>query len=214
VKVYFSPLKKTYGDFELLLEFRTVAGADSGVYLRGIPQVQIWDTTEAGGKWHIGAKLGSGGLWNNSPGTPGKDPLVHADNPFGEWNQLRIVMAGEIVSVWLNGKLTVDQARLENYFDRSTPIPRTGPIQLQTHGGEIRWRNVYIREIDAAEANQILTAHTGNGTQSIFDGRAHPVSGTPFGEDDPDASLNIEAHTFAIGSTRLTVPNSPRGDLR
>lgn len=150
---------KNYADFELVLDYKTVAGADSGIYLRGIPQVQIWDTTEAGGKWNIGADKGSGGLWNNSAGAAGKDPLVHADKPFGEWNHFRVVMAGERVSVWLNNELVVDHARLENYFDRSLPVPRVGPIQLQTHGGEIRWRSVRIREIGADEANAILKRH-------------------------------------------------------
>mgnify|MGYP006192395349 CR=1 FL=1 len=58
-------------------------GADSGIYLRGTPQVQIWDFTKEGGKWNLGADKGSGGLWNNSPGTAGKDPAVLADKPFG-----------------------------------------------------------------------------------------------------------------------------------
>lgn len=145
-----------YADFELVLEYRTVAGADSGIYLRGVPQVQIWDYTEAGGKWEAGADKGSGGLWNNAPGAAGKDPLVLADRPFGEWNHFRIVMVGERVSVWLNDCLVVDHARMENYFDRALPLPRAGPIQLQTHGGEIRWRDVGIREIGSDEANAIL----------------------------------------------------------
>src|SRR5690606_21220786 len=88
---------KDYGDFELLIDYKTVANADSGIYLRGNPQVQIWDFTEAGGKWNIGADKGSGGLWNNSPGAPGKDPLELADKPFGEWNSLRIIMIGSRV---------------------------------------------------------------------------------------------------------------------
>ena len=50
------------GDIELLLDYKTVPKADSGIYLRGTPQVQIWDTTEAGGKWERGADKGSGGL--------------------------------------------------------------------------------------------------------------------------------------------------------
>jgi len=139
--------ERFFGDFELVLEYRTVAGADSGVYLRGLPQVQIWDTTEAGGKWGIGADRGSGGLWNNSPGAPGKDPLVHADRPFGEWNHLRVTMRGNRVSVWLNRELVVDDAPMENYFDRGGPLPAKGPIQLQTHGGEIAWKNILIREL-------------------------------------------------------------------
>ena len=43
----FLSTEKNYGDFELMLQYKTVSGADSGIYLRGIPQVQIWDTTEA-----------------------------------------------------------------------------------------------------------------------------------------------------------------------
>jgi len=142
----YATTEKDYGDFELLVEYRTVPLADSGIYLRGVPQVQIWDYTEKA-KFELGADKGSGGLWNNSAGAPGKDPLVLADKPFGQWNAFRILMVGSKVTVWLNGKLVVDHATLENYYDRKTPIPARGPIQLQTHGGEIRWRNIFIREI-------------------------------------------------------------------
>ncbi len=151
----YATTEKDYGDFELLLEYKTVPLADSGIYLRGCPQVQIWDHTNPK-EFKNGAHKGSGGLWNNSPGAPGKDPLVLADKPFGEWNALRIIMVGARVSVWLNHKLVVDDALLENYYDRKTPVPPKGPIQLQTHGGEIRWRKIFIREISAAEANQML----------------------------------------------------------
>ncbi|MGB1375688.1 MAG: 3-keto-disaccharide hydrolase [Rhodothermales bacterium] len=139
-----------YADFELLLEYKTVPGADSGIYLRGVPQVQIWDTTEEGGKWDLGADKGSGGLWNNSPGAPGKDPLVAMDRPFGEWNTFRIIMREDRVSIWLNGTSVVDNAVMENYFDRSIPIFERGPIQLQTHGGEIRWRNIFIKDLSGS----------------------------------------------------------------
>ncbi len=81
----YATTEKDYGDFELLVEYRTVAKADSGIYLRGCPQVQIWDYTEKE-KFSLGADKGSGGLWNNSAGAPGKDPLELADKPFGEWN--------------------------------------------------------------------------------------------------------------------------------
>jgi hypothetical protein len=162
--------EKNYGDFELLVEYRTVPRADSGIYLRGMPQVQIWDSTEEA-KFKIGADKGSGGLWNNSPGAPGKDPLVLADKPFGEWNKFRIIMVGERVTVWLNDKLVVDHARMENLWDRNGTVPRTGPIQLQTHGGEIQWRHIFIREIQADEANKILRAKAGEGFQAIFNGR-------------------------------------------
>jgi len=164
---------KFYGDFELRLEYKTVPKADSGVYLRGVPQVQIWDYTEAGGKWDIGADKGSGGLWNNPKGSPGKDPLVLADKPFGEWNSMRIIMVGSRVTVYLNDKLVVDHARMHNYFGKKNglPVPDVGPIQLQTHGGAIHWRNVFIREIGSDEANQYLQAKSGKGFESVFNGK-------------------------------------------
>lgn len=166
----YATTEKDYGDFELLVEYRTVPRADSGIYLRGVPQVQIWDSTEKE-KFSLGADKGSGGLWNNSPGAPGKDPLVLADKPFGQWNSFRIIMAGSRVSVWLNDKLVVDHAILENYYDHKVPVPARGPIQLQTHGGEIRWRNLFIREIAPDEANKILAGHGEKGFQSVFDGQ-------------------------------------------
>ena len=138
---------KDYKDFVLLLEYKTVAKADSGIYLRAVPQVQIWDSTKEGGKWKHGADKGSGGLWNNKKGSPGKDPLVLADKPFGEWNSMKIQMVGDIVTVHLNDKLVVDKAPLQNYFNKGGPLPAAGPIQLQTHGGAIRWRNIFIKEL-------------------------------------------------------------------
>jgi len=166
----YATTEKDYGDFELFVEYKTVPLADSGIYLRGCPQVQIWDYTEKA-KFNLGADKGSGGLWNNSPGAPGKDPLVLADNPFGQWNKFHIIMVGARVTVWLNDKLVVDHALLENYYDRKTPIPVKGPIELQTHGGEIRWRNIRLREIGSDEANAFLASKGGEGFKSVFNGK-------------------------------------------
>jgi hypothetical protein len=162
--------EKDYGNFELLVDYNMAPKGDSGVYLRNVPQVQIWDPKNEAAFKH-GADKGSSGLWNNSPGAPGKDPLVLADNPAGEWNKMRIVMVGSRVSVWLNDKLTVDHAILENYYDRKTPVPATGPICLQTHGAPIKWRNIFIREIASDEANKILKAKGGQGFSSLFNGK-------------------------------------------
>ena len=159
-----------YSDFELKLEYKTVANADSGVYLKATPQIQIWDFTEAGGKWNIGADKGSGGLWNNKAGSPGKDPLVLADKPFGQWNSMRVLQIGARTTVYLNDKLVVDHALMDNYWNKDAPLARKGPIQLQTHGGEIRWRNIQARKIDSQEANQILASKGSDGFKSIFNG--------------------------------------------
>ncbi len=162
---------KDYEDIELLIDYKTVAQADSGIYLRATPQVQIWDTTKEGGKWNIGADKGSGGLWNNSAGAPGKDPLVKADRPFGEWNSFRILQVGARTTIHLNEQLVVDHAMLENFWDRKSPLLGRGPIQLQTHGGEIRWRNIFLREIPAAEANALLAKRGEDGFAPIFSGK-------------------------------------------
>jgi len=86
------------------------------------------------------------------------------------------------VSVWLNGKRVVDHANLENFYDRKTPLPARGPIELQTHGGEIRWRNIFIHEIAADEANRLLASHADPGFQSMFNGRNFDGWSGPVGE--------------------------------
>jgi hypothetical protein len=161
---------REFGDIELWVDYKTVPKADSGIYLRATPQVQIWDYTEEGGKWSIGADKGSGGLWNNSAGAAGKDPLVLADKPFGQWNRLRILQVGARTTVYLNDQLVVDHAIMENFWDRRAPLFARGPIQLQTHGGEIRWRNLFVREIPPDEANEILGQRGDEGFVSLFNG--------------------------------------------
>jgi len=183
---------KFYGNFELLIDYRTVPRADSGIYLRGCPQVQIWDCTEQSKRKDIG----SGGLWNNSPGAPGKDPLVSADKPLGEWNSFRIVMVGSRVWVWLNGKQTVDGALMENYYDRKLPVPAKGPIQLQTHGGEIRWRNIFIREIGSDEGNRLLRGKDPAGFKKVFNGRNFE------GWSGPIENYTVENYSVAGGALK------------
>jgi hypothetical protein len=158
-----------YKNYDLWIDYKTVAKADSGIYLKATPQVQIWDYTDEG-KFKLGADKGSGGLWNNNPGNPGKDPLVLADKAFGEWNRFHIRQIGARTWVWLNDKLVVDGAIHDNYWDRKKPLIPSGPIQLQTHGGEIRWRNIFLREIGAEEAAELL-AGSDDGFQTIFNGK-------------------------------------------
>ena len=186
---------KDYGDFELWLEYKALPDGDSGIYLRGIPQVQIWDATK-GDPRGLGQDKGSGGLWNNSKGSPGKDPSKKMDKPFGEWNQFKVKMIGERVTIVFNGETVVNNAVLENFFankkagylaygkqDPKAPQPVAnpnemrdpafpkGPIQLQTHGSEIRWRNVFIREIPPAEANKALAADGDQGFTRLDNGK-------------------------------------------
>jgi acetyl esterase/lipase len=74
----------------------------------------------------------------------------------------------------LNKRVVVEGAVMENYWDRSLPLPATGPVMLQTHGGEIRWRNIFVREIGKAEAEKTLA-----GSPSIPDPTAFDVAYGP-----------------------------------
>ncbi len=149
---------EAFGDYELLIEYKTVPKADSGIYLRGHPQVQIWDKNQVFDpkKPDRRPHLGSGGLFNNPPLTLGRDPIMAADKPFGQWNTLRIRQVGARVWVTLNTRLVVEGAPMENFWEKGKPFPARGPFMLQTHGGEIRWRGVYVRDIPADEARTVL----------------------------------------------------------
>ncbi len=128
---------RDYGDFEMLVDWKILADGDSGIYLRGSPQVQIWDSAKH--------PEGSGGLYNNQK-NPSK-PLVCADRPVGAWNTFRIRMVGERVTVDLNGQRVLEDVVMENYWDRKQPIFPTGQIELQNHGNTLEFRNLYLREL-------------------------------------------------------------------
>jgi hypothetical protein len=131
---------KDYANFEMWVDWKIHKGGDSGIYLRGSPQVQIWDN-----------KLGSGGLYNNQKKENPSNPLVNADNPPGEWNTFYIKMVGDKVTVKLNGKLVVDNVTMENYWERAKPIYPTGQIELQHHGSTLWFKNIYIKELPPTE---------------------------------------------------------------
>ncbi|MBK8502256.1 MAG: DUF1080 domain-containing protein [Saprospiraceae bacterium] len=153
---------KPYRDFELLVDWKITKKGDSGIYLRGSPQVQIWDTSMV----DIGAQVGSGGLYNNQINE--SKPLCIADNPVGEWNTFRITMIQDKVTVYLNGVLVTDHTVLENYWNRELPIFREGPIELQAHGSNLQFRDIYVRELPSAP--DLSDSEISAGFQTIFNG--------------------------------------------
>jgi hypothetical protein len=132
---------RDYADFEMYVDWKIKEKGDSGIYLRGCPQVQIWDSALN--------DIGSGGLYNNQQ-NPSK-PLAMADHPPGEWNTFYIKMVGPRVTVKLNDVLVVDNVVLENYWERDKPIYPTGQIELQNHGNTLYFKNIYIRELVSAD---------------------------------------------------------------
>lgn len=128
---------KDYADFELRVDWKIQPKGDSGIYVRGQPQIQIWDPADR--------PEGSGGLFNNK-NNPSK-PSKCADRPVGQWNTFRITMRGEKVNVWLNGEHVVDNVTLENYWERGKPLPVTGPIELQHHGNTLEFKCIFLKEL-------------------------------------------------------------------
>jgi hypothetical protein len=135
---------KPYGDFEMYVDWKIPAKADSGIYVRSTPQIQIWDPSNEEQFKH-GNQKGSGGMWNNK--NPGKEPLVKADKPLGEWNTFHIRMIGERVTIQLNGQLVVDDQPLENYWQAGKPLLREELIELQNHGNTLYFKNIYVKEL-------------------------------------------------------------------
>jgi hypothetical protein len=149
---------KDYGNFELYVDWKIEPKGDSGIYLRGEPQVQIWDSDSLTGNLAADKGKGSGGLWNNPKGSKGKDPSKKADKAPGEWNTFRIIMKGKGVTVFLNGEKVVDDAELVPIYGKELPakgkeLPAKGPIELQQHyrndgkPANIWFKNIYIKEL-------------------------------------------------------------------
>jgi hypothetical protein len=112
---------------------------DSGIYLRGSSknQLNIWN-------WPVG----SGEIWGyrtdeDMPAEVrgGATPILNADNRIGTWNRFEITMRGDRITVVLNGKEVIQDARLPG-------INTKGPIGLQHHGDPIQFANIYIKELD------------------------------------------------------------------
>lgn len=159
---------KQYGDFEMLVDWKLenyggIEG-DAGIYLRGTPQVQIWDIANT----RVGAQVGSGGLYNNQKNE--SKPLKVADNATGEWNTFKIKMVDDKVTVWLNGQLVTDNIPLENYWDRNQSIFPNEQIELQAHGSVVYYRDLFIKEFPRKQIFKISDQEKKEGFEVLFDG--------------------------------------------
>lgn len=159
---------KKYGDFEMYVDWKIIddhkGEGDAGIYLRGSPQVQIWDTSRR----NVGAQVGSGGLYNNQVNE--SKPLKVADNKLGEWNTFHIIMKGDRVTVYLNGQLVTDNIILENYWDRKLPIFAEEQIELQAHGSPVAYRDIYVKELPSVKPYELGKDEQKDGFKVLFDG--------------------------------------------
>jgi hypothetical protein len=182
--------EKQYGDFEMYVDWMLDPAGDepdAGIYLRGTPQVQIWDTARV----NVGAQVGSGGLYNNkiNQSTPSKV----ADNGVGQWNSFYIKMVGDRVTVVLNGEKVVDDVMLENYWDRSQPIFPVEQIELQAHGSKVYYRNIYVNELERTEPFTLSDEEKKEGFKILFDGiNMHEWTGNTVDYTIQDGTISLD----------------------
>lgn len=194
--------EKQYRDFEMYVDWRLDPNGkepDAGIYLRGNPQVQIWDTARR----NVGAQVGSGGLYNNKVNE--SKPSHVADNTLGQWNTMFIRMQGDRVSVWLNGEQVVDNVIMENFWDRSQPIPAIEQIELQAHGSRVDFRNLYINELPSVEPFRLSPEEEKEGFKVLFDGtNMHEWIGNTRDYVNNNGMISLIPHKGSYGGNLYT----------
>jgi hypothetical protein len=127
-----------FEDFNLKLELNVGKGENSGVYLRGIYEVQVADTA--------GRVLDShnmGGIYSRIT------PTVSAEKPAGQWQTLDMTLLDRHVTVILNGQKIIDNQPLLGCTGGalSSDESKPGPIYLQGDHTGIKYRNIVLTPI-------------------------------------------------------------------
>jgi hypothetical protein len=154
---------ETFGDSELYLEFMVSEGSNSGVYLHGLYEVQIYDSygkTPATQTAICGAIYSYIPVNNTYPG--GVAPRVRAERPIGQWQSFHIWFQGprfdaagkkianaKFLRVLHNGVLTHENVEREGPTQAAMKIPEAAanPLMLQGDHTQIAYRNIYIRPL-------------------------------------------------------------------
>jgi len=132
--------EKNFKDFDLHVEFRYPKGQNSGVYLRGIYEVQVEDTY---GREVYDKMCGS--IYGQ------KAPSVNAARAAGEWQTFDIHLAGNKVTVIHNDKKVIEDFELKGPTGGALPNIKhgePGPLRLQGDHGDVEYRNIRIRPLD------------------------------------------------------------------
>lgn len=150
------------GDVELYLEFMIAKGSNSGVYLHGLYELQIFDSwgsldemssSDAGAIYH---------RWTDNRGVGGSAPRLNAAKRPGEWQSYQAWFRGprfdaagrktqpaRFLRVLLNGQAVQTDVDVEGPTRASLEIPEAGqnPLMLQGDHGPVAFRNLYVRPL-------------------------------------------------------------------
>ena len=153
---------RTFGDVELYLEFMLAKGSNSGVYLQGLYEIQVfdsWGSTEAMTTSDGGAVYHQ---WIDERGVGGSAPLVNASRRPGEWQSYQIwyraprfdasgrkLEPARVVRVLFNGQLVQRDVDAAGPTRAHLPIPEAAanPLMLQGDHGPVAFRNLYVRPL-------------------------------------------------------------------
>lgn len=129
---------REFEDFNLTLEVKMPAGNNSGIYLRGIYEVQVLDSA--------GKPLDShnmGALYSRIT------PSVSAEKPAGEWQSLDITLVDRHLTVKLNGTTIIDNQPVLGVTGGALTSDefKPGPIYLQGDHGAVDFRNLVLRPV-------------------------------------------------------------------
>jgi hypothetical protein len=153
---------RTFGDTELYLEFMLAKGSNSGVYLQGLYEIQIFDswgssdapkTSDGGAIYH---------RWINEEGVGGAAPLVNASRRPGEWQSYQVwfrapkfdatgrkVEPARFQRVLFNGQLVHKDADIDGPTRAHLQIAEgaQNPLMIQGDHGPVALRNIYVRPL-------------------------------------------------------------------
>ena len=151
-----------FGDVELYVEFILAKGSNSGVYLHGLYEVQIFDSygseepmtsSDGGGIYH---------KWINEQGVGGSAPKVNASRRPGEWQSYQIWFRGprfdssgkktenaKFLRVLHNGRMVQEGVECDGPTRAAMNLQEaaTNPIMLQGDHGPVAFQNIYVRPL-------------------------------------------------------------------
>ncbi len=127
-----------FEDFNLTLQAKVGPGGNSGVYLRGVCEIQVTDSYGKGLDSHH-----MGGLYSRIT------PSESAERPAGEWQDLDITYCQQHVTVKLNNKTIIDNQPVEGCTGGAlwSDITKAGPIYLQGDHTGVEYKNIMLRPV-------------------------------------------------------------------